>query len=160
MKDPMIPHCRSCDSSCHCIFTATALQGRASQSARQTATALLQYCSTGDARVLLAVQRHLCGIQDANGDTSVLVFIHGHLQAESVKLEHDVFFPQSFAPGHHPSADSSDPAAGPDSAEQPATERPEHRQPPAAGTSGSTLTTTELTSCDGPLTQLSDSTGS
>lgn len=75
MKDP-IPHCRSCDSSCHCIFTATALQGRASQSARQTATALLQYCSTGDARVLLAVQRHLCGIQDANGDTSVLVFIH------------------------------------------------------------------------------------
>lgn len=92
MKDPMIPHCRSCDSSCHCFFTATALQGRASQSARQTATALLQYCSTGDARVLLAVQRHLCGVQDTNGDTSALVFIYGHLQAESVKLDLNMMF--------------------------------------------------------------------
>uniref|UniRef100_A0A3P9PAP4 Nuclear factor of kappa light polypeptide gene enhancer in B-cells 2 (p49/p100) n=1 Tax=Poecilia reticulata TaxID=8081 RepID=A0A3P9PAP4_POERE len=50
---------------------------RASQSARQTAAALLQYCSTGDARVLLALQRHLCGIQDANGDTPLhLAIIH------------------------------------------------------------------------------------
>ena len=51
------------------VFAATALHSRASQSARQTAAALLQYCSTGDARALLAVQRHLCGIQDGNGDT-------------------------------------------------------------------------------------------
>uniref|UniRef100_A0A3Q3WME9 RHD domain-containing protein n=1 Tax=Mola mola TaxID=94237 RepID=A0A3Q3WME9_MOLML len=64
---------RSCDS----VFAATALHSRASQSARQTAAALLQYCSTGDARVLLAVQRHLCGIQDGNGDTPLhLALIH------------------------------------------------------------------------------------
>ncbi|XP_028278589.1 nuclear factor NF-kappa-B p100 subunit-like isoform X2 [Parambassis ranga] len=56
---------------------AAALNSRASQSARQTAAALLQYCSTGDARVLLAIQRHLCGIQDANGDTPLhLAIIH------------------------------------------------------------------------------------
>ncbi|MEQ2218745.1 hypothetical protein XENOCAPTIV_007588 [Xenoophorus captivus] len=48
---------------------AASLSNRVSQSARQTAAALLQYCSTGDPRVLLALQRHLCGIQDANGDT-------------------------------------------------------------------------------------------
>ncbi|XP_068596988.1 nuclear factor NF-kappa-B p100 subunit [Brachionichthys hirsutus] len=56
---------------------AGALRSRASQSARQTAAALLQYCSTGDARVLLAVQRHLCGVQDGNGDTPLhLAVIH------------------------------------------------------------------------------------
>uniref|UniRef100_M3ZDB6 Nuclear factor of kappa light polypeptide gene enhancer in B-cells 2 (p49/p100) n=1 Tax=Xiphophorus maculatus TaxID=8083 RepID=M3ZDB6_XIPMA len=37
---------------------------------------LLQYCSTGDARILLALQRHLCGIQDANGDPLHLAIIH------------------------------------------------------------------------------------
>uniref|UniRef100_A0A8P4KPD8 Nuclear factor of kappa light polypeptide gene enhancer in B-cells 2 (p49/p100) n=1 Tax=Dicentrarchus labrax TaxID=13489 RepID=A0A8P4KPD8_DICLA len=58
------------------IFSA-ALHSRASQSARQTAAALLQYCSTGDARVLLAIQRHLCGVQDGNGDTPLhLAIIH------------------------------------------------------------------------------------
>nr|UYI29295.1 glutamate dehydrogenase 1 [Trachinotus ovatus] len=56
---------------------AAALHSRASQSARQTAAALLQYCSTGDARVLLAIQRHLCGVQDSNGDTPLhLAIIH------------------------------------------------------------------------------------
>lgn len=56
---------------------AAALHNRASQSARQTAAALLQYCSTGDARVLLAIQRHLCGVQDGNGDTPLhLAIIH------------------------------------------------------------------------------------
>ncbi|XP_042357482.1 nuclear factor NF-kappa-B p100 subunit [Plectropomus leopardus] len=56
---------------------AAALHNRASQNARQTATALLQYCSTGDARVLLAIQRHLCGVQDGNGDTPLhLAIIH------------------------------------------------------------------------------------
>lgn len=56
---------------------AAALHSRTSQSARQTAAALLQYCSTGDARVLLAIQRHLCGIQDSNGDTPLhLAIIH------------------------------------------------------------------------------------
>ncbi|XP_049927233.1 nuclear factor NF-kappa-B p100 subunit isoform X1 [Epinephelus moara] len=56
---------------------AAALHSRASQSARQTAAALLQYCSTGDVRVLLAIQRHLCGVQDGNGDTPLhLAIIH------------------------------------------------------------------------------------
>ncbi|XP_060942990.1 nuclear factor NF-kappa-B p100 subunit [Limanda limanda] len=56
---------------------AAALHSRASQGARQTAAALLQYCSTGDARVLLAIQRHLCGVQDGNGDTPLhLAVIH------------------------------------------------------------------------------------
>lgn len=56
---------------------AAALHSRASQSAKQTAAALLQYCSTGDVRVLLAIQRHLCGIQDGNGDTPLhLAIIH------------------------------------------------------------------------------------
>lgn len=56
---------------------AAALHSRASQSARHTAAALLQYCSTGDARVLLAIQRHLCGVQDGNGDTPLhLAIIH------------------------------------------------------------------------------------
>ncbi|XP_040905197.1 nuclear factor NF-kappa-B p100 subunit isoform X3 [Toxotes jaculatrix] len=56
---------------------AAALHSRPSQSARQTTAALLQYCSTGDARVLLAIQRHLCGVQDRNGDTPLhLAIIH------------------------------------------------------------------------------------
>ncbi|XP_007577052.1 nuclear factor NF-kappa-B p100 subunit isoform X1 [Poecilia formosa] len=56
---------------------AASLSSRVSQSARQTAAALLQYCSTGDARILLVLQRHLCGIQDANGDTPLhLAIIH------------------------------------------------------------------------------------
>ncbi|XP_077960467.1 nuclear factor NF-kappa-B p100 subunit isoform X2 [Gasterosteus aculeatus] len=56
---------------------AAALHSRASQGARRTAAALLQYCSTGDARVLLAIQRHLCGVQDGNGDTPLhLAVIH------------------------------------------------------------------------------------
>ncbi|KAF7649669.1 hypothetical protein LDENG_00137840 [Lucifuga dentata] len=56
---------------------AAALHSRASQNARQTAAALLQYCSTGDPRVLLAIQRHLCGVQDENGDTPLhLAIIH------------------------------------------------------------------------------------
>lgn len=56
---------------------ANALHGRASHSARQTAAALLQYCSTGDVQFLLEIQRHLCGIQDSNGDTPLhLAIIH------------------------------------------------------------------------------------
>ncbi|KAM6916490.1 nuclear factor NF-kappa-B p100 subunit [Xenentodon cancila] len=56
---------------------AATLSSRASQSAQQTASALLQYCSTGDVRVLLAIQRHLCSIQDGNGDTPLhLSVIH------------------------------------------------------------------------------------
>ncbi|XP_029963380.1 nuclear factor NF-kappa-B p100 subunit isoform X2 [Salarias fasciatus] len=59
------------------VRIASTLSSRASQTARHTAAALLQYCSTGDARVLLAVQRHLCSIQDANGDTPLhLAIIH------------------------------------------------------------------------------------
>lgn len=56
---------------------AVSLQSKASQSARQTAAALLQYCSSGDARALLSIQRHLCGVQDSNGDTPLhLAVIH------------------------------------------------------------------------------------
>ncbi|XP_047458405.1 nuclear factor NF-kappa-B p100 subunit isoform X2 [Mugil cephalus] len=56
---------------------ASSLNSRVSQNARNAAAALLEYCSTGDARVLLAIQRHLCGIQDSNGDTPLhLAIIH------------------------------------------------------------------------------------
>uniref|UniRef100_A0A8C9T9P0 Nuclear factor of kappa light polypeptide gene enhancer in B-cells 2 (p49/p100) n=1 Tax=Scleropages formosus TaxID=113540 RepID=A0A8C9T9P0_SCLFO len=56
---------------------ASALQNRASQATRQTARALLNYCSTGDVRLLLAVQRQLYSIQDENGDTPLhLAIIH------------------------------------------------------------------------------------
>ncbi|KAM6956232.1 nuclear factor NF-kappa-B p100 subunit-like [Aplochiton taeniatus] len=56
---------------------AASLQNKATQTARQTAGALLRYCSTGDVRVLLAMQRHLCGVQDDNGDTPLhLAIIH------------------------------------------------------------------------------------
>ncbi|XP_061086918.1 nuclear factor NF-kappa-B p100 subunit-like isoform X1 [Conger conger] len=56
---------------------ATALQGQANQTAQRTAGALLSYCRTGDVRLLLAVQRHLCTVQDENGDTSLhLAIIH------------------------------------------------------------------------------------
>ncbi|CAL8258950.1 unnamed protein product [Lota lota] len=47
------------------------------QGSRSPAQALLQYCSSGDPRVLLALQRHLCGVQDQNGDTPLhLAIIH------------------------------------------------------------------------------------
>ncbi|XP_059422514.1 nuclear factor NF-kappa-B p100 subunit-like isoform X2 [Carassius carassius] len=56
---------------------ATALQSRASLMAKSSARALLQYCSTGDVRPLLALQRYLCGVQDENGDTPLhLAIIH------------------------------------------------------------------------------------
>ncbi|KAJ8250562.1 hypothetical protein COCON_G00224840 [Conger conger] len=54
---------------------ASSLQSRATHMARQTAGALLDYCSTGDVRILLAVQRHLCAVQDENGDTPLHVAI-------------------------------------------------------------------------------------
>ncbi|XP_055774219.1 nuclear factor NF-kappa-B p100 subunit-like isoform X1 [Salvelinus fontinalis] len=56
---------------------AATLQSRATRMSKQTAGALLQYCTTGDVRVLLAMQRHLCGVQDKNGDTPLhLAIIH------------------------------------------------------------------------------------
>uniref|UniRef100_A0A6Q2YGP1 RHD domain-containing protein n=1 Tax=Esox lucius TaxID=8010 RepID=A0A6Q2YGP1_ESOLU len=59
------------------LFPAATLQSRATRLSRQTAGALLQYCTTGDVRVLLAMQRHLCGVQDDNGDTPLhLAIIH------------------------------------------------------------------------------------
>lgn len=51
------------------IFSASSLRNRASANARHAAAALLEYCSTGNPRVLLTLQRHLCGVQDTNGDT-------------------------------------------------------------------------------------------
>ncbi|XP_054654585.1 nuclear factor NF-kappa-B p100 subunit isoform X2 [Dunckerocampus dactyliophorus] len=54
-----------------------ALHARVSRGARQTAAALLQYCTSGDARVLLEVHRHLCSMRDTNGDTPLhLAVIH------------------------------------------------------------------------------------
>uniref|UniRef100_A0A3P9L527 Nuclear factor of kappa light polypeptide gene enhancer in B-cells 2 (p49/p100) n=1 Tax=Oryzias latipes TaxID=8090 RepID=A0A3P9L527_ORYLA len=38
--------------------------------------ALLQYCRTGDTRALLAIQTHLCSVQDTNGDPLHLSIIH------------------------------------------------------------------------------------
>ncbi|MBN3321908.1 NFKB2 factor, partial [Atractosteus spatula] len=56
---------------------AALLQSRATQMARRTAGALLDYSSTGDVRMLLAVQRQLCAVQDENGDTPLhLAIIH------------------------------------------------------------------------------------
>uniref|UniRef100_A0A673GK23 Nuclear factor NF-kappa-B p100 subunit-like n=1 Tax=Sinocyclocheilus rhinocerous TaxID=307959 RepID=A0A673GK23_9TELE len=59
------------------LFPATALQNRATLMAKYSARALLQYCSTGDVRPLLVLQRRLCGVQDENGDTPLhLGIIH------------------------------------------------------------------------------------
>ncbi|XP_029554051.1 nuclear factor NF-kappa-B p100 subunit isoform X2 [Salmo trutta] len=67
---------------------AATLQSRATRMSKQTAGALLQYCTTGDVRVLLAMQRHLCGVQDKNGDTPLHLAII-HLQsAVSQQLVH------------------------------------------------------------------------
>uniref|UniRef100_A0A3B3SLE4 Nuclear factor of kappa light polypeptide gene enhancer in B-cells 2 (p49/p100) n=1 Tax=Paramormyrops kingsleyae TaxID=1676925 RepID=A0A3B3SLE4_9TELE len=58
-------------------LTASMLQNRATQTARRTARALLDYCSTGDVCLLLAVQRQLYSVQDENGDTPLhLAIIH------------------------------------------------------------------------------------
>uniref|UniRef100_A0AAX7SMA5 RHD domain-containing protein n=1 Tax=Astatotilapia calliptera TaxID=8154 RepID=A0AAX7SMA5_ASTCA len=73
---------------------SAALNSRVSQSARQTATALLQYCSTGDARVLLAIQRHLCGIQDGNGDTPLHLAIIHHQTGVIQQLIHTLLSSQ------------------------------------------------------------------
>uniref|UniRef100_A0A3Q4MKU8 Nuclear factor NF-kappa-B p100 subunit-like n=1 Tax=Neolamprologus brichardi TaxID=32507 RepID=A0A3Q4MKU8_NEOBR len=73
---------------------AAALNSRVSQSARQTATALLQYCSTGDARVLLAIQRHLCGIQDGNGDTPLHLAVIHHQTGVIQQLIHTLLSSQ------------------------------------------------------------------
>uniref|UniRef100_I3JJ19 Nuclear factor of kappa light polypeptide gene enhancer in B-cells 2 (p49/p100) n=1 Tax=Oreochromis niloticus TaxID=8128 RepID=I3JJ19_ORENI len=73
---------------------AAALNSRVSQSARQTAAALLQYCSTGDARVLLAIQRHLCGIQDGNGDTPLHLAIIHHQTGVIQQLIHTLLSSQ------------------------------------------------------------------
>uniref|UniRef100_A0A3B4A434 RHD domain-containing protein n=1 Tax=Periophthalmus magnuspinnatus TaxID=409849 RepID=A0A3B4A434_9GOBI len=64
-------------ANAHLLCSAVSLQTKASQSARQMAAALLQYCSSGDVRLLLSIQRHLCGVQDSNGDTPLhLAVIH------------------------------------------------------------------------------------
>ncbi|XP_048865323.1 nuclear factor NF-kappa-B p100 subunit-like isoform X3 [Brienomyrus brachyistius] len=56
---------------------ASMLQNRATQTTRRTARALLDYCSTGDVCLLLAVQRQLYSVQDENGDTPLhLAIIH------------------------------------------------------------------------------------
>uniref|UniRef100_A0A674BE41 Nuclear factor of kappa light polypeptide gene enhancer in B-cells 2 (p49/p100) n=1 Tax=Salmo trutta TaxID=8032 RepID=A0A674BE41_SALTR len=70
------------------VNPSATLQSRATRMSKQTAGALLQYCTTGDVRVLLAMQRHLCGVQDKNGDTPLHLAII-HLQsAVSQQLVH------------------------------------------------------------------------
>lgn len=54
----------------YCVL-ASALRKRAAAEAKHSAKALLDYCTTGDIRFLLAMQRQLCGVQDENGDTWV-----------------------------------------------------------------------------------------
>ncbi|XP_061767430.1 nuclear factor NF-kappa-B p100 subunit isoform X3 [Nerophis ophidion] len=65
-------------TSVACFLSAVAaLHARASRSAHQTAAALLRYCASGDARLLLEVHRNLCAVRDANGDTPLhLAVIH------------------------------------------------------------------------------------
>lgn len=67
---------------------AVSLQSKASQSARQMAAALLQYCSSGEVSVLLSIQKHLCGIQDANGDTPLHLAIIHHQTSVIQQLVH------------------------------------------------------------------------
>ncbi|XP_066534793.1 nuclear factor NF-kappa-B p100 subunit isoform X2 [Hoplias malabaricus] len=58
---------------------AVALQNRTTAATKRSAKVLLEFCSTGDVRLLLAMQRHLCGVQDENGDTPLhLAIIHQH----------------------------------------------------------------------------------
>ncbi|XP_030604116.1 nuclear factor NF-kappa-B p100 subunit isoform X2 [Archocentrus centrarchus] len=78
----------------HLLQIAAALNSKVTQSARQTAAALLQYCSTGDARVLLAIQRHLCGIQDGNGDTPLHLAIIHHQTGVFQQLIHTLLSSQ------------------------------------------------------------------
>lgn len=59
------------------LHIASALQRQSSAAAKYSAKALLEFCSTGDVRFLLAMQRHLYGVQDENGDTPLhLAIIH------------------------------------------------------------------------------------
>ncbi|XP_070980765.1 nuclear factor NF-kappa-B p100 subunit-like isoform X1 [Oncorhynchus clarkii lewisi] len=67
---------------------AATLQSRATRMSKQTAGALLQYCTTGDVRVLLAMQRHLCGVQDKNGDTPLHLAIIHQQSAVTQQLVH------------------------------------------------------------------------
>ncbi|XP_077438431.1 nuclear factor NF-kappa-B p100 subunit isoform X2 [Vanacampus margaritifer] len=56
---------------------AAAFQAGASGAARQARGALLRYCASGDARILLALHGRLCATRDASGDTPLhLSIIH------------------------------------------------------------------------------------
>ncbi|KAI1894477.1 hypothetical protein AGOR_G00116210 [Albula goreensis] len=72
------------------LHITSTLQSRATQMARLTAGALLDYCSSGDVRILLAVQRHLCGVQDENGDTPLHVAIIHQQPAVVQQLVHAI----------------------------------------------------------------------
>ncbi|KAJ8418354.1 hypothetical protein AAFF_G00140630 [Aldrovandia affinis] len=69
---------------------ASSLQSRATHMARQTAGALLDYCSSGDVHILLAMQRHLCGVQDENGDTPLHVAVIHQQPAVVQQLVHAI----------------------------------------------------------------------
>ncbi|MFT7817155.1 nuclear factor NF-kappa-B p100 subunit-like isoform X2 [Arapaima gigas] len=77
------------------LILSAALQARATLTARRMARALLDYCSTGDVRLLLAVQRHLCAVQDENGDTPLhLAIIHQQLPVIEQLVHTIVSMPQ------------------------------------------------------------------
>ncbi|XP_046690604.1 nuclear factor NF-kappa-B p100 subunit isoform X2 [Silurus meridionalis] len=65
---------------------ALVLQKRAIAVTKHSAKALLDYCSTGDVRFLLNMQRHLCGVQDENGDTPLHLAIIHQQPAVATKL--------------------------------------------------------------------------
>uniref|UniRef100_A0A8C7L8A3 Nuclear factor of kappa light polypeptide gene enhancer in B-cells 2 (p49/p100) n=1 Tax=Oncorhynchus kisutch TaxID=8019 RepID=A0A8C7L8A3_ONCKI len=77
-----------CTNETILLFPAATLQSRATRMSKQTAGALLQYCTTGDVRVLLAMQRHLCGVQDKNGDTPLHLAIIHQQSAVTQQLVH------------------------------------------------------------------------
>ncbi|XP_076830157.1 nuclear factor NF-kappa-B p100 subunit isoform X2 [Brachyhypopomus gauderio] len=77
------------------VQIATALQNRATTSAKRSARALLEYCCTGDVHLLMAMQRHLCGVQDENGDTPLhLAIIHQQPTAAQQLIQTIIRTPQ------------------------------------------------------------------
>ncbi|KAM9476774.1 nuclear factor NF-kappa-B p100 subunit isoform 1-T1 [Clarias gariepinus] len=74
----------------------SALQKQTTVAAKHSAKALLDYCSTGDVRFLLDMQRQLCGVQDENGDTPLhLAIIHQQPTVASKLIQTILNTPQS-----------------------------------------------------------------
>ncbi|XP_017319794.1 nuclear factor NF-kappa-B p100 subunit isoform X2 [Ictalurus punctatus] len=77
------------------VQIASALQKHSTAAAKLSAKALLDYCSTGDVRFLLAMQRQLCGVQDENGDTPLhLAIIHQQPEVATKLIQTIIKTPQ------------------------------------------------------------------